>query len=478
MSITPAQPFDLDAEPLEAAAQRAARIFVEIYRGLESRRVAPPFSREQLRDSFANTLNEDGVGLLDALQEFERTVLPGSMGTPHPLYLGLVNSSPLPAAALADLLISALNNNGGAFHQSPAMSASEEEVVRSFVRLFRLPEAAGGMILPGGTFANLQALVLARSRAFGDGIQAGARCYASDASHFSVARSAKVAGVRAADVVSIPTVGRGTMDARALGDQITRDRRAGHQPFAVVATVGTTGTGAIDPVSEIAELCAREKVWLHVDACYGGGLALLPELEPHLSGVEKADSIAVDPHKWFFIPVTAGLLLIQDPKFAHDLFDTGSGSYVPTDGHSDPWQHGIPTTRRSSGFAVWMALRAHGWRTVREAVSRNIQLTRLLERLLAERGFSVLPDGELSIACARWEPQGVDPSALDQLQSRIAKDVVASGNAWFATVQHRGRTWLRFNLVNLYTRERHIRYLADLLAETAARIARSPQEGP
>src|ERR1700674_3929831 len=157
--------FDLAATGLEEAASKAAALFVSIYRELEQRPVAPTRTRAALRATFSGTLVEEGVGLLQALDEFKQWVLPGSMGTPHPLYLGLVNSSPLPGAALADLLISALNNNGGAFHQSPAMTACEEEVVRLFLQLFGFTAGSDGMILPGGSFANLQALVLARSRA-------------------------------------------------------------------------------------------------------------------------------------------------------------------------------------------------------------------------------------------------------------------------------------------------------------------------
>src|SRR5262249_45967991 len=160
-----------------------------------------------------------------------------------------------------------------------------------------------------------------------DGAPAGARCYASDASHFSVARSAKVIGVRADHVVAIPTTGRGRMEARALADQVGRDRRAGLHPFAVTATVGTTRTGAIDAVRELGAVCERERLWLHVDACYGGAAALLPELASHFLGVERADSIAVDPHKWFFIPVTAALLLTKEGGFPHQVFDAAGSSY-------------------------------------------------------------------------------------------------------------------------------------------------------
>jgi glutamate/tyrosine decarboxylase-like PLP-dependent enzyme len=459
--------FDLAREPIEAAAQRTAELFVSIERGLESRQVAPLGMRSALRDRFAGTLGEHGIGLLSVLDEFERMILPDCMTTPHPLYLGLVNSSPLPGAALADLLISVLNNNGGAFHQSPAMTACEEEVVRLFLDLFGLPDGSDGMLLPGGTFANLQALVLARSRVALDGDAQSAHIYASEAAHFSVARSAYVAGIPEAGVVTIPTRGRGEMIPEALAQRIRLDRREGAIPLAAVATAGTTGTGAIDPLAAIADVCSQEQVWFHVDACYGGAAILSEALRPRLAGIERADSIAVDPHKWFFIPVTAALLLTREREAARLAFATKAGSYIPGDGVLDAWQRGIPTTRRSSGLAVWMGLRAHGLAVVREAVERNIRLIRLLESLLAARGFRILEAGELSICCARFEPAGRSESETDALQSRITAEVAASGTAWFATVVHDGQTWLRFNLVNLHTRDEHIQRLADFVAQTA-----------
>ena len=459
--------FDLASEALEEAAKKAAAIFVSIYRELEERPVAPSMNRTALRAMIAGSLVDEGVGLVQALADFEQWVLPGSMGTPHPLYLGLVNSSPLPGAALGDLLVSSLNNNGGAFHQSPAMTTCEEELVRAFARLFGMAEA-DGMFLPGGTFATLQAIVLARVQATGGPARAGLRLYTSEGAHFSVARAAMVAGIASEDVVSMPISGRGIMDVSALEQRIRRDREQGAAPFAVVATAGTTATGAIDSLIDIAGLCREEKIWFHVDACYGGAAMLLEPIKARFAGIEQADSIAIDPHKWFFIPVTAALLLTAHRDVAERAFATTAGSYIPTDGEIDAWQRGIPTTRRSSGLAVWMALRAHGWRTIRAAVKRNIELTRLLESLLAERGFRVLEDGELSIACARWEPRDRTAEALDRLQDAIARDVVSSGKAWFSTTRHAGRTWLRFNMVNLYTSEHHIRRLADLLVTAAS----------
>lgn len=260
------------------------------------------------------------------------------------------------------------------------------------------------------------------------------------------------------------------MDPEALEARLEEDSAAGRVPFAVVATAGTTATGAIDPLAEIESLCRKHDLWFHVDACYGGAALLLEELRPRFRGIERADSVAVDPHKWFFIPVTAGLLLTRHGSLERPTFSSIDSTYVPYVQDDDTYLRGIPTSRRSSGLAVWMALRAHGWSTIREAVRRNIALTRLLERLLQDAGFRVLPGGELSVACARWEPPGWGDQETDALQRRIAGEVVETGRAWFATTRHLGTSWLRFNTLNLYIEERHVRELAGLVKETARRL--------
>jgi aromatic-L-amino-acid decarboxylase len=469
--------FELDQEPLEQAAQRACEIFVEIYRGLEGRRVDPGVDREELRRLFRGSLRDEGRGLLEALEEFREQIMPRSMATAHPLYLGLVNSSPFPAAALADLLISSLNNNCGAFHQSPAITTLEEEVVESFAQQLGLGSQTSGMVLPGGSFATLQGLAMARERHFPEWSSDGPRAvtgqpilYASAATHLSVAKDARMLGLGDSGVRAVPTLGRGAMDPQALADCIRRDRQSGGIPFAVAATIGTTGTGAVDPVAEIAELCRQHDLWLHVDACYGGAAALLDELRALFAGIQRADSVAIDPHKWFFVPITAALFFHRHGELDERTFSVPGTCYIPSGGETDAISRGIPTSRRSSALAVWMGLRAHGWDAVRVAVRRNIALTRLLEEHLGQSGFAILPDGQLSIGCARWEPEGWGEPSVDRLQVRIAEETVATGVAWFATVEHAGKKWLRFNMVNLHTREHHIHSLVGTLLTTARQL--------
>ncbi|MEE9382452.1 MAG: pyridoxal-dependent decarboxylase [Nannocystaceae bacterium] len=480
------RPFSDASAEAERAGHEVARIYARYLETLALHpqppggRIDPGRSRRDQHDFFGGSLGEEGIGLLPAVKEFEREVLPRSMGTPHPMYMGLVNCSPLPAAPLADLLVSAINNNGGAVHQSPAGYAAETELVRAFSAIcYGNADTAKGLLLAGGTYANLQGILLARARHFPQWCKSGPgalrgqpRIYASESSHFSVSRSAEVAGLGKTGTRSIPTTGRGAMDAEALAGKIAADKAAGDLPFFVVATAGTTGTGAIDPVTRIADICEREGLWLHVDACYGGAVRLLDPPFPGLDAMARADSIAVDPHKWFFMPITSAMFLCRHHNADHAAFDF-SASYLPFAEAEDAYRRSVPSSRRNSALTVWMTLRAHGWRVIRETVGRNIALTRRLEQGLAARGFIVLADGQLSIACARWEPQDLSPTARDEVQREISRRCVDSGETWFATVAHAGQTWLRFNIVNLYVQDHHIDTVVALVHATAQAIDRA-----
>ena len=291
---------DSSLAALEEAGHKALELFLELHRTNAERPVFPGSGPAVLGELFDGSLGEEGIGLPAALGEFGDRVLPHATTIAHPLYLGLINCSPLPAAALADLLVSTLNNNAGALQQGPAAWAAERELVRAFSELtYGAP--ASGMLLPGGTYANLQALLLARARHFpewarsGPGAAGRPRLYVGASSHFSVARSAAILGLGERDVVPIPGLGRGSMDAAALAEQVRADRREGRSPFAVVGTAGTTGTGAIDSLGELAAVCAEHGLWFHVDACYGGAALLLDEPTSRLDAlVDVGRSRAID----------------------------------------------------------------------------------------------------------------------------------------------------------------------------------------
>ena len=452
-----------DAEMLKdlsPALDKAARIFLGMMQGnLESARITPVASRGEVHDCFNGSLGQQGKGLMAALQDFEERVLPHSLALSNPMYMGLVNSSPLPGAALMDCLVSALDNNAGASHQGPAAHACEEEVVRSLSEMLGLAPETTGLFQPGGTYANLHGLLLARqasTRKHGASVER-LTLYYSQACHFSITRGAHVIGLSPENLRAVPVKGRGCMDTSALDAMIASDKAAGLTPCAVVCNLGSTGTGALDPVAEVISICHRHAVWCHVDACIGGPILLMDEFSDYRESVAQADSMSVDLHKWFFMPLTASLVLTRHSELETACFQL-EASYIPK-GTSEPYQRGLATSRRATGLTVWLALRAYGWDTISEAVGENIRLTRLLEGRLKDLGFTVLPDGELSVCCARLDADDLPPGFHDT----VAQNIREQGAAWFATVRHDGHDWWRFNILNLYADESHVLRMSELL---------------
>lgn len=464
---------DINWHRFERAFETVGRLIAQYHHGIEVRRVAPPLDQAQTDRLLDRTIGETGVGLPEVIADLSAMVLPNSMTTSHPCYFGLVNSSPLPASFLVEPLVACLNNNAASGQQAPTGLAAEHEVTRAVGEVMGLGPTWTGGFVGGGAFANLEGLLMARTRDAGRVQERGsvpqrfsARVYVSEAVHFSVPRAARVLGLAEDAVFVLPATGRGILDPGQLAERIRLDRRSGKHPMAVVATVGTTGTGAIDPLDAIADVCRSEGVWLHVDACYGGGAFLIDDLRNRLEGIESADSIAIDLHKWFFVPITASLLFTRHPEIRKAAFEVDT-SYLPRVSPPDPYQTGIAVSRRAIALTAWAILRAHGLAEVRAAVQRNITLARALENQLQECKFRVLPGGQLSTVCARWEVSGISPASSDLLQSAIAAEVVESGRAWFSTARHADQAWLRFSILNLYTRSRHVGFVVRTVADAA-----------
>jgi len=370
-----------------------------------------------------------------------------------------------------------MDNNCGAEHQGPSGAAAEREVLRVFGELFLGRDDATGLVLPGGSFANHHGILLARARAFPEweaegptAVEGAPVLYVSEATHFSGARAGTTAGIGQKGVRLVPTEGRGSISSAALDEMIREDLDRGRRPFAVIATAGTTGTGAFDPLDRVADIAEAHGLWLHVDACYGGAARLLPELDARFVGMERADSIAVDPHKWFYMPLACSLVLTRHTPEQLNPFAI-ENSYIPKSSEVYPYQRGISTSRRGTAITLWMTLRAHGLDVIRQMVREDIRLTRRLEVRLAVAGFEILPDGELSVACARWVPTGVPDDETDALQERIVRAVIEADQAWFATVRHEGRTWLRLNILNVETTPADVDAIADAVASAAERTS-------
>jgi glutamate/tyrosine decarboxylase-like PLP-dependent enzyme len=312
-----------------------------------------------------------------------------------------------------------------------------------------MPPETSGLLTSGGSTATLTALVAARHAADPAGeLAPKLTMYTSDQAHSSVQRAAWIAGIPRANVREIASDDDYRLRVDALAAAIARDRASGYSPFLVAASAGTTNTGAVDPLHEIADLCGRESLWLHVDAAYAGFAALTPSGGRTLDGLGRADSVTLDPHKWLFVPFECGCLLARDPAALEQAFSVHP-EYL-TDVRAREREvnfadRGEQLTRSSHALKVWLSVQYFGLANIREAIDRGIRRAECAEELLRSRdGFEILSPAQFGIVCFRVHPRGMDdPLALDALNERINVRVNATGRFLMSSTKLRGRFSLR-----------------------------------
>ena len=377
----------------------------------------------------------------------------------HPGFLAYISGSGTVPGAAADLLAAGLNPNVGGWSLSGGATELELHLMRWMAERFDLPAGAGGLMTSGGAASNFTALKAARdARAPGDvranGIDGlGLVLYASQEAHATIAEAADMMGMGERAVRSIPTDEAFRMRADELERAVAHDLASGLHPFCVVATAGTTATGAIDPIPAVADICERHGLWLHVDAAYGGAAAFSPELRPLLAGIDRADTIAFDPHKWLYTPQSSACLLARDPQTLRAAFSIDA-AYVREDAELSGrgvniGELGPQWSRAFLALKVWMSLAAHGTDAYARRIAHDVELARYLDDRVREH-----PDLEsmcpvtLSIACFRYAPAGVDNATLDALNERLMIEIRRHGRTFPSNAVLNGRYGLRACFVN------------------------------
>lgn len=380
----------------------------------------------------------------------------------HPRYLGLFNPAPSLPARAADRIVATFNPQLATATTSPAAVAIEAHVIQALARRAGLPETAGGHFTSGGSEANATALVCALTHAAPAFAEHGARAfpgppvfYISADSHLAWIKLAHAAGIGRAAARLIPTDGQGRMSIAALERTIAADRAAGAVPFMVVATAGTTNAGAIDPLFECRRVA--QECWLHVDAAWGGALIASDTLRPLLAGIEAADSITIDAHKWFATTMGCGMIIVARPAILPATFDVRT-TYMPSHTPSaDPYLTSLQWSRRFMGLRLFLALGAAGWPGYARHIERAVTLARRLAAGLTRRGWHVVNDPALAVLCAR--PPETAPAV-----SEIVAAVLATGQAWLSKAVFEGHDVIRACITHGQTTEADIDLVIDLLA--------------
>jgi L-2,4-diaminobutyrate decarboxylase len=394
--------------------------------------------------------------------ELARLVVRWSNHFHHPGYMGHQVCPPIPDSATADLLISFMNQSTAVWEMSPIGTAIEKEVVRWLADKAGYPATSEGTAVSGGSAANLTGLLAARARWNADAANAGKRpvVVTSADAHYSMARAAAIMGIPAVDVLKVPTDDAYRMDVSALEETLAAVEATGDAGLlAIVATSGSTATGAFDRLDEIALVRDRYRTWLHVDAAHGAPVVLSDRRAHLVRGLERADSFSCDPHKMMWMPISLSTILVRDGVWLRRAFEADA-PYLFHGGKQNLGEMTIQCSKRADAIKLWLVLRAHGTAPIVEAMERVTALTRhLYERVVASEDFEAVHEPELNIFCFR--KRGLDDLETAELRERLLQ----SGKAWITTTVLRGERVLRVTMMNPATTEAHVEAMLDALRE-------------
>ena len=476
----------MDPKEFRDCGHRVVELLGGYLEGIAEKRVFPDAEPRTVNQLFSEALPQEPSALASVLGEIENKLLPYCTNVGHPGYMGLITPSPSPAGAIADFIASAINQNVGAYSIGPSAVAMERSVVSWLTDLCGYDANAGGNLTSGGMMANFIGLKLARDavsqdRAQHDGVHGRWAVYASEERHVSVDKAVDCVGLGRSALRALPTDDNFEVRLDALEEAIARDKKNGIRPMCIVSIFGTTNTGAVDNVLALRRIADREGMWLHVDAAYGGGMLLSREWPMRDRGLELADSITIDPHKWFYAPLDAGAVLVKDqrrltasfgmkPSYLTDEFDEENERY-------QYYVHGFEQSRRFRSLKVWMSFKRYGTRQIGEWIDNNVRQAKYLHELAArDPDFEPASTPPMSAICIRYKAAGLSESDSKKLHAEVAQRVEQSGRFWISTTELKGNNWFRINPVNFRTRREHMEELFRLLRSECQDVERARTE--
>jgi aromatic-L-amino-acid/L-tryptophan decarboxylase len=477
MALGDGSPLGVDPDTMRALGYRTVDMLVDRITGPAGPvvRAAAP---EELLGRLAMAPPETPTAFEDILAGLERDVLPYVARLSHPGYLAFIPGEGTWPSALGDLIASALNIDTCWWLGASGPSTLELVVVDWLRQWVGYPEDAAGVLVSGGSAANLTALACAREARVGP-MSDRAVVYMSDQSHSSLARAARALGFRPEQVRIIPTDERARIRPDGLRSAIAADLDRDHTPMAVIANAGTTATGAVDPFPELAEICRRHGMWLHVDGAYGAFACLTERGREALAGMELADSITLDPHKWLYQPIELGALLVRDGRALRRGFEISAAylSDVEAEGREVNFSDlGLQLTRTCRALKLWISIRYFGLAAFRAAIDSCIDLAQHAERrVMAASELELMSPASLGIVTFRRHPDGVDNEVLlDRLNAGLAEQVQRQGDVFLSTGRIGGRLVLRMCILNHSTTRAEVDRALELAATLPVDLAPAP----
>lgn len=446
-------PLELSPDEMRALGYRVVDMLIEHVATMRDRPVGAKPAAEYIRPLLTEPPPEAPHHPLELLDRLQRDVFPNVLGVDHPRFFAFVPGPGNFVSAMADTLASGFNVFNGTWMGGAAAAALELTVIDWLRQFCGLPETAGGLFVSGGSVANITALVAARHALLYDDVT-GAVVYYSDQTHSSLERALRIIGFAPSQIRKLPSDQYFRLSLPALQAAIAADRAAGLRPFCVIANAGTTNTGAVDPLNELADLCSNEQLWLHADGAYGAAAVLCDRGRAALVGLDRVDSLSLDPHKWLFQTFECGCVLLRDaallkaafrimPEYLRDVH-RGLAEVHPTD-------YGIQLTRSFRALKVWLSFQTFGVAAFRDAISRGFELAEIAEReLRARAGWEILSPAQMGIVAFRF---GVS----NELPGKVVDRMLADGYAFLTSTVLHGQTALRLCTINPRTTDEEIR---------------------
>ncbi|MDX1592117.1 MAG: pyridoxal-dependent decarboxylase [Balneolaceae bacterium] len=472
---------DFTPDELERLIGRAGGIIRELYSEKLDRHVFPGFTPDEVVSRFDESLPEEGLDMEDLLEKVRRDVVDSATMNIGPHYYGYITGGGNQVAILAEMLSASLNQNNLKWHSSPVSTELEKLVIRWICEFIGYPEQAAGAILDGGSTANFNCLAVARKNMMPEEMSRKGlsglppmTVYVSSEGHSSFDKAVDMLGIGLDQLRKIPVDDQFRIQPDLLEEQIQQDIKNGFRPVCIIGIAGTTNTGAIDDLNTLAEISEKYSIWYHVDAAYGGPAAALEGTGKYFKGMEKADSLVINPHKWLYVPFEAACILVKEPEKLRKTFSL-IPDYLQSNedggGRTDLMEYQLPLTKSFKSLKVWMTLKAFGAKRLRETIRGDIDNAKYLAELVEDAGdFEKMSPVPLSIACFRYRPEGMSEEQTEQLNRKLAHAIEQDGRIFLTATKIHGKTALRTCFINPRTTRKDVEWILEVIRDVAEKV--------
>ncbi len=451
----------LSKDEMRQLGYRVVDQLVEHFENLASKPVMRVSPRAELETKLREPLPEQPAPIDELLEQLQRDVWSNIGNVQHPRFFAFIPGPSNFVSVMADALAAGFNPFAGNWLEGAGTSQIELVTIDWLREMLSLPETAGGLFVSGGSMANLTALMTA-CRVKLDGRSENAIVYFSDQTHSSIEKALRILGFAREQIRKLPSDDAFRLQVESLRKAVAQDRAAGRQPFCVIANAGATNTGAVDPLNELADFCAQENLWLHVDGAYGAAACLTERGKKLLAGIERADSLSLDPHKWLFQPFEIGCVLVRDARLLKKTFHTMAEYLEDTKRAEEEeinyYDYGVQLTRGFRALKLWLSLKTFGAAAFREAINRGFELAEFAEDLLRKSDrWQIITPATMGMVTFRYVAEGCSENEINEIHRRMVEMMAEDGFAFANSTALRGQIVMRLCTINPRTTEQEIR---------------------